>query len=92
MAMQDVQVGERCLFAWDGQILEVFGAFGASGSRRFHPSVADLQIHEPDKKGRAEIILNSRDAHTTIVQLNADEFAQLRPLLDEFAAAIPTTP
>jgi len=88
MAMQDVRVGERCLFAWDGRILEVFGAFGSSGSRRFHPSVADLQIREPDKKGRAEIIVNPRDPQTTIVQLNADELARLRPLLDEFAAAI----
>jgi hypothetical protein len=31
--------------------------------------------------------VNPRDSQTTIVQLNADELARLRPLLDEFAAA-----
>ena len=88
MEMQEVRVGERGLFAWDGRILEVFGALKASGSRRFHPSVTELRIQEPDNKGRAAITLNWHDATTTIVQVEAEEFARLRPLLDEFAAAI----
>jgi hypothetical protein len=89
MDMQEVRVGERGLFAWDGRILEVFGASKASGSRRFHPSVTELRIQEPDNKGRAVITLNWHDAVTTIVQVDTEEFARLRPLLDEFAAAIP---
>jgi hypothetical protein len=88
MEIQEVRVGERGLFAWDGRILEVFGALKASGSRRFHPSVTELRIQEPDNKGRAVITLNWHDATTTIVQVEAEEFARLRPLLDEFAAAI----
>jgi hypothetical protein len=47
-----------------------------------------LRIQEPDNKGRAVITLNWHDATTTIVQVEAEEFARLRPLLDEFAAAI----
>jgi hypothetical protein len=92
MAMQEVRVGERCLFAWDGRILEVFGVSNASGGRRFHPSVTELRIREPDTKGRAEITMNSRDPHTTVVQLSADEYARLRPILDEFAAAVGVAP
>ena len=88
MEIQEVRVGERRLFAWDGRILEVFGALKASGSRRFHPSVTELRIDEPANKGRVMITLNWHDAVTTAVQVEAEEFARLRPLLDEFAAAI----
>lgn len=88
MEMQEVRVGERRLFAWDGRILEVFGALKASGSRRFHPSVTELRIQEPDNKGRVVISLNWHDAVTTTVQVEAEEFARLRPLLDEFSAAM----
>ena len=86
--MQEVRVGDRGLFVWDGRILEVFGAFQASGGRRFHPAVSDLAIREPDKKGRATVVLNSRDQQSTTVQLDADDLARLRPLLDEFTAAM----
>ena len=88
MEMQEVRVGERRMFAWDGRILEVFGALKASGSRRFHPSVTELRIQEPDNKGRVVISLNWHDAVTTTVQVEAEEFARLRPLLDEFSAAM----
>jgi len=88
MATQEVRVGERRLFAWDGRILEVFGALKASGSRRFHPAVTELRIDEPDSKGRVMITLNWHDAVTTAMQVEADEYARLRPMLDEFAAAI----
>ncbi len=88
MEIQEVRVGERGLFAWDGRILEVFGAVRASGSRRFHPSVAELRLDGPDNKGRVTIHLNWHDANTTIVQVEAEEWARLRPMLDEFAAAV----
>jgi hypothetical protein len=88
MEMQEVRVGERGLFAWDGRVLEVFGASKASGGRRFHPAVTELRIQEPDNKGRAVITLNWHDATTTIVQVGVEEFARLRPLLDGFAAAV----
>ena len=88
MAMQEIRVGERQLFAWDGQILEVWGALKASGSRRFHPAVSEMRIDAPDKKGRVNMSLNWHDAVTTVMTFEADEYARLRPILDEFAAAI----
>jgi len=66
----------------------VFGAAKASGSRRFHPSVTELQVDGPDNRGRVTLKLNWHDGITTIVQVEAEEWARLRPMLDEFAAAV----
>ena len=49
MEIQEVRIGERMLFAWDGRILEVYGALHASGGRRFHPAVTELRIDPPDR-------------------------------------------
>ena len=88
MEIQEVRIGERRLVAWDGRILEVFGALKASGSRRFHPSVTELRIEGPDNKGRVTVTMNWHDAVTTIMQVEAEEWTRLRPIFDEFAAAI----
>ena len=91
MANQEVLVGDRSLVTWDGQVIEVFGAYAASGGRRIHSAVAELEIREPDKKGRAQFsVKNARDQQNTIVQLSGDDLARLRPILDELAAAIAT--
>lgn len=89
MEIQEVRVGDRSLVTWDGRVLEVFGAFAASGGRRIHAAVAELKIREPDKKGRAQInVKNAADQQDTIVHLSADDLVRLEPILDELAAAI----
>ena len=71
MDIQEVRIGERMLFAWDGRILEVWGALRASGGRRFHPTVTELHIDGPDRKGRVTIKMNPRDANVTLVEVEA---------------------
>jgi len=60
----------------------------ASGSRRCSRSETELRIQKPANKGRVVTSVNWHDAVTTTVQIEAEEFARLRPLLDEFTAAI----
>jgi hypothetical protein len=88
MAVQQARLGTRMLIVWDGEILEVFGALRASGSRRFHPAVAEMVVKGPDKKGRMEVLINSHDANVTLVPVEADEVARVQPIIDAFAAAI----
>lgn len=88
MELQEVRIGERRLVTWDGRILEVFGALKASGGRRFHPAVSELRIDTPDGKGRVTFSINWHDATTTTMQVEAEEWTRLQPLLDEFSAAI----
>ena len=85
--MQEVRIGERLLFAWDGRILEVFGAMRASGGRRFHPAVTELRI-ETDKKSRVTITMNWHDANTTLMTVEPDDWERLRPLMESFSAAV----
>jgi tRNA threonylcarbamoyladenosine modification (KEOPS) complex Pcc1 subunit len=92
MDIQEVRVGDRLLFAWDGRILEVFGALRASGSRRFHPAVTELRIDEPDRKGRVTITMNWHDANTTTMTVEAQDWERLRPLMETFAAAVEAAP
>lgn len=47
-----------------------------------------MRIDETDKKGRVTMTLNWHDAVTTVMAFEADEYARLRSMLDEFAAAI----
>jgi hypothetical protein len=88
MEIQEVRIGERMLFAWDGRILEVFGALRASGGRRFHPAVTELRVEPPDRKGRVTIAMNWHDANTTTMTLEPDEWARLQPLIQTFSDAI----
>ena len=86
--IQEVRIGERMLFAWDGRILEVFGALRASGGRRFHPAVTELRIDPPDRKGRVTVTMNWHDANTTLFTVEPDEWARLQPLIQVFSDAI----
>jgi hypothetical protein len=88
MEIQEVRIGERLLFAWDGRVLEVFGALRASGGRRFHPAVTELRIDDPDRKGRVTITMNWHDANTTLVQVEPEDWDRLRPLMETFATAV----
>jgi hypothetical protein len=88
LEVHEVRIGERLLFAWDGRILEVFGAMRASGGRRFHPAVTELRIDEPDRKGRVTVTMNWHDANTTLVQVEPEDWERLRPLMETFAAAV----
>ncbi len=86
--MDEVWAGDG-LLAFDGRVLEVFG-FSGSASTRFHVRNVDVEIADPDRKGRRSVRIKPASRGGGL-QLEVDEgdWPSVGPFLDRVLAAIP---
>lgn len=87
--MDEVWAGDS-LLAFDGRVVEVFG-FSGSESIRFHVRNMELEVGEPDRKGRRSIRIKpaSRGSGGCMFEVSEEDWAAVGPFLDRVLAAIP---
>jgi len=68
---------------FDGRVVEVFGSSSGEGARRHVALQKEPEIQAPNRKGRSLVTV----AGTTF-GVDADELAQLKPLLDKIGEAV----
>lgn len=89
MTVDEVWAGDS-LLAFDGRVLEVFGFMG-SESTRFHVRNVEIEIADPDRKGRRSVRVKPASRGSGGLQLEVDEadWPAVGPFLDRVLAAIP---
>ncbi len=87
--MDEIWLGTT-LLAFDGRVLEVFG-FSGSESIRFHVRNIDIQVDDPDRKGRRWLRIKpaSPGSGGCMFEVQPEEWNHLGPFLDRVFAAIP---
>ena len=87
--MDEAWAGDS-LLAFDGRVLEVFG-FPGSESMRFHVRNVDLEVGEPDRKGRRMVTVRpaARGSGGCAFDVEEGDWAEVGPLLDRVLAAMP---
>jgi hypothetical protein len=78
------------LLRFDGTVVEIFG-FPGNESLRFHVRNLDLEIDEPDSKGKRMVTMRpaARGAGGCAFEVDADDWAEAGPLLDRVYEAMP---
>jgi hypothetical protein len=87
--MDEVWAGDS-LLAFDGRVVEVFG-FSGSESIRFHVRNVELEVGEPDRKGRRSVRIKpaSRGSGGCMFEVSEEDWPSVGPFLDRVLAAIP---
>ena len=87
--MDEVWAGDS-LLAFDGRVLEVFGFMGTANVR-FHVRNVDIEIADPDRKGRRSVRVKPASRGSGGLQLEVEEgdWAAVGSFLDRVIAAIP---
>ena len=87
--MTEAWAGDN-LLAFDGRVLEVFG-HPADPSARFHAAALQLELGEPDRKGRRDLLLRATARHSggLMLSIPPEDWAAVEPLLDAVLAAMP---
>lgn len=80
---------DRTLLVFDGAVLELFG-FSGAGSLRFHVANLDLEVAEPDRKGRRFVTIKhaSWGAGGCAFDVTPEDWPAVEPLLDAVFAAM----
>jgi hypothetical protein len=78
----EVVLDERCIAAFDGRVLELFGVY----TDRFHATFLRVSLAAPDKRGVRRVTLEQPG---TIATLSLDDaaFARIQPMLDALRSA-----
>jgi len=82
----EVRIDEYRVVAFDGRVLEFFGA----DEGRFHVDLLSVTVADPDKKGNRSVKVEDAHSQMTIGPLGGlDEasFQRLRPVLDALKVA-----
>lgn len=89
--MDEVWAGDS-LLVFDGRVLEVFG-FSGSESLRFHVRNMEIELKEPDRKGRRWLRIKpaSSGSGGCMFELKPEDRPQVEPFIDRVLAAIPDT-
>ena len=87
--MDEVWAGDS-LLAFDGRVLEVFG-FASSESLRFHVRNVEIELQDPDRKGRRWLRIKpaGRGSGGCMFELEPEDLPQVEPFIDRVLAAIP---
>jgi hypothetical protein len=82
------------LLAFDGEIIELFGALNSSVNRlnpslRWHASAVELVIGKPDRKGNRNIEFRVPQTSGMLpVQVADDDWPRVEAILGEIATAV----
>ena len=68
---------------FDGRVVEVFGAPSGEVARHHVAQLKEPQVQEPNRKGRSMVTVGGAS-----FGVDADELAQLKPLLDKIGEAV----
>jgi hypothetical protein len=82
MDLIEVSAGHGHIVAFDGRVLEVFGA----SPRRFHVNLLSVTVLAPDKHGNRSVIFTQADADT-VLQLDQQGYEQLQSVLEAVDSA-----
>jgi hypothetical protein len=86
--MEEVWLGTT-LLAFDGRVLEIFG-FSGTESMRFHVRNMEIEIDDPDRKGRRSLrIKPASRGGGCMLQVPPEEWPQIAPFVDRVFAAMP---
>lgn len=87
--MDKVWVGDN-LLTFDGEVLELFG-HPADPSARFHVELLELEVHDPDRKGRRTLALKASTTFSGGVhlQIPPEDWAAAEPFVERVLAAMP---
>ena len=83
MDLIEVSVGHGRIIAFDGRVLEVFGA----SPRRFHADLLSVAVLSPDKHGIRSVIFRQAEVDDTAYQLDQQSYEQLQPVLEALKSA-----
>jgi hypothetical protein len=86
---EEIWIGDS-LVVFDGRVLEVFG-FRGSESLRFHVRNLDVEVAEPDRKGRRLLTLRpaSRGSGGCAFEVSPEDWAAAESLLARVFSAMP---
>jgi hypothetical protein len=89
--VDEVWAGDS-LLAFDGRVVEVFG-FAGSESLRFHVRNVEIELGDPDRKGRRSLRIKpgSRGSGGCMLDIEPGDLPQVEPFVDRVLAAIPAT-
>lgn len=88
-ARLEVWAGDN-LLVFDGAVLELFG-HPASPSARWHVRALELDVGEPDRKGRRSLTIRATARYSGAhgIEIAPEDWSQVDPLLDRVLAAMP---
>jgi len=78
----EVKLGSLRVAAFDGRVLELFGAT----VRRFHVQLLTVAVTRPDRKGNRTVKLQQSQTEDDMF-LDQSDFATFQPVLDALQAA-----
>ena len=93
-AMASIWMAPGVLLAFDGEIIELFGALNSSVNRlnpslRWHASAVELVIGKPDRKGNRNIEFRVPQTSGMLpVQVADDDWPRVEAILGEIATAV----
>jgi hypothetical protein len=81
---------DTTLVAFDGRVLEVFG-FSGSESLRFHVRNIEIELQDPDRKGRRWLRIKpaSPGSGGCMFEVGPEDWPHVGPFVDRVMAAIP---
>lgn len=82
--LQEIQI-EDLILAFDGRVLEVFGARHDAGSR-FHVRQTKLEVGGPDKHGTYELNITGPSG-ALFLELDQAQLAAATPIVEAMSAA-----
>jgi hypothetical protein len=74
----------KMMIAFDGRVFE---AFGFSGPVRYHVEELELEVKDPDKKGRRDVIIGSRWRGMAQFTVEEADWPSVEPVLQRVQEA-----
>lgn len=80
MAEVSEAIAGKNIVSFDGRVLEVFGFHDPI---RYHVAELQVKFEGPDKKGRYDVTVGSRNRGSAVFRVEAEAWPALEPVLQE---------